>query len=440
MNKKIGGIKARPRVAVVGKFDDEVIEKFKKLFPTIWTAFNFDALDSIVDKREIDLIIIGGVIEKHDEWANHCHVICFSRSIDFLPGPIKDSRIRLTGKATTREFLKPEIPLAMDRQRSADLIGVEDIREWFRIAPITPHSRGYWVDMTVYDEWEGWDTFWNGAILIENVTKDVLAVDYVRDSKLGVAYFPNGKFDRVGWVNVIVSKWAKIDKESFPNFGDWTSSPKWMMKDEEQIYLNISALEEKKLEVIDEIDKKIGEEQNEIAKRKSEIDLGRRRLITAQGDELVEEVILVLEIVGFKVKNMDEESEEGSPKVEDLRIRDPNDKDWEGIVEVRGYARSAGTTKDFLRLGRFADLYRNEKGCFPDKRVYIINGQIELPPDQRQEPWSSANEDVKIFSESNGLVIWTLDLFQAMKFSQEDNYDLLKESIKISVGRWRNPH
>jgi hypothetical protein len=58
-----------------------------------------------------------------------------------------------------------------------------------------------------------------------------------------------------------------------------------MLEEEEQIIRNIQALEEKK----------------KLAKKKSEIDMGRLRLITAQGDELLEEVKQVLETIGFQV-------------------------------------------------------------------------------------------------------------------------------------------
>jgi hypothetical protein len=111
----------------------------------------------------------------------------------------------------------------MDRQRKADLITVEDIRGWRRIVPLIAFL-GRWDEIVADASWEGSDIFWNGALLIENLTQNVSAVEYIRDkSNLVVAYLPNEKFDKFGWVSVIVSKWAEIDKESFPNFGDWTS-------------------------------------------------------------------------------------------------------------------------------------------------------------------------------------------------------------------------
>ena len=74
-----------------------------------------------------------------------------------------------------------------------------------------------------------------------------------------------------------------------------------MLEEEEQIIRNIQALEEQKKMTLNKIARKIGIEQKKLAKKKSEIDMGRRRLITAQGDELLEEVKQVLEIIGFQV-------------------------------------------------------------------------------------------------------------------------------------------
>lgn len=126
------------------------------------------------------------------------------------------------------------------------------------------------------------------------------------------------------------------------------------------------------------------------------------------------------------------------PKREDLRLRhvDKEGVEWNAIVEVRGYARSGGSTADLLRLARFADLYEKETGQSSDKRIYIVNGQLELLPSQRQEPLAAAPEDLQLFSESEGILIWSIDLFRAMKATDPTDYPALLESIKRAQGRW----
>ena len=126
------------------------------------------------------------------------------------------------------------------------------------------------------------------------------------------------------------------------------------------------------------------------------------------------------------------------PKREDLRLQHlpRGGEQWNAIVEVRGYARNGGTTADLLRLARFAELYRKETGKAPDKRIYIVTGELELPPSQQQEPLASATEDLQIFSESDGVLIWSVDLFRALRATNPTDYPALPESIKCAEGRW----
>lgn len=89
------------------------------------------------------------------------------------------------------------------------------------------------------------------------------------------------------------------------------------------------------------------------------------------------------------------------------------------------------------RLGRFEKLYIEEKSGSPDKKVYVVNGQTDIPnPQHRQEPLISAQEDVQIFAEDNGVIISTIDLFRLVKNLQYFDHAVVRESIKKAEGRW----
>jgi len=240
------------------------------------------------------------------------------------------------------------------------------------------------------------------------------------------------------WVEVIVSQWGQLDKDGLSSIKDWTSSPEWMVVEEMQILSQIQDLEQKRKQSVIEINKQIGELSTKLALLKVKADSSQRRLITAQGPELVEEVALTLERIGFNVIFVDELIGKKEPKREDLRLKhvDKGGEEWNAIVEVRGYARSGGTTADLLRLARFTNLYEKEIGRKPSKLIYIVNGQLELLPSQRQEPLVSAPEDLEIFAESNGVLIWSIDLFRAIKVTDPQDYPLFLESIKLCQGRW----
>ncbi len=54
MSPKVGGQRPRPRVALLGQFNPYAIERFNRMFPTIWRAEeDVSDLETLVDVREI---------------------------------------------------------------------------------------------------------------------------------------------------------------------------------------------------------------------------------------------------------------------------------------------------------------------------------------------------------------------------------------------------
>ena len=96
MSSKIGGQRPRPRVALLGTFLDQDMEYFRRIFPTVWPALDVNGLKESVDKREIDLIVIAQGINAAADWPQHTNVICFSKHIEQLPGPVQYSSLRIS--------------------------------------------------------------------------------------------------------------------------------------------------------------------------------------------------------------------------------------------------------------------------------------------------------------------------------------------------------
>jgi hypothetical protein len=431
MKGRIGGQRPRPRVALVGLFGTDNVMHFLNMFPTVWRANNIQSLKESVDVREIDLIVIASDITDASDWPYETHVICFSKDIPYLPGPVLRTFLKISGAAETEEFLFHDVILPISRRLEADYYNLTSVRGWPRIA------LGYQSIATDKLE-KATAIFSNGAIISERHTNSPLAITFLReDTNLGVAWLPSVNRNQSAWVELLVTQWAQSDKDAFPSFGEWINSPEWMVPEEAQILSQIQALEQKKKDAVIEIDKQIGEFATKLALAKAKANNGLRRLITSQGEELVDEVVKALSTIGFSVTKVDPLIGE-KPKREDLRLKHlgKSSEEWNAIVEVRGYARSGGTTSDLSRLDRFAELYEKETGQAPDKRIYVVNGQIELLPPQRQEPLVSAIEDLEIFSESNGILVWSIDLFRALKATYPTDYPALLESIKCAQGRW----
>ncbi len=152
-----------------------------------------------------------------------------------------------------------------------------------------------------------------------------------------------------------------------------------MNKEEELLAIQLDTAEIEKRKLIIEFNQKIGLLQEELLKLSIKAKDGIRRLITEQGDELVNEVSLCLEKPGFFVTNMDETKSEAAPKLEDLRIQDVDDSEWEAIIEGRGYSKSGGTTDDLSRIARFARHYDTEKANFRVSEFTLLMVKLIYP-------------------------------------------------------------
>jgi hypothetical protein len=432
MDSESRGERPRPRVAVCGKFTKADLDSLKGLFPTVWYGESFAILSSKVSVSEIDLLVIGPGIFDYGNWPESTHVICFSQAIDTLPGPVKNCRLQLYGTLPTEAFIFPQLTLPLSRRREADLIDLASVKGW---NPFVIMDLGMTTEQREITK----SLFFGGAILQDKHTGYPLATQYIRnESNLGIAWFPNEKFNKIAWIESIASLWAQFDSERFPSFGDWKKLPQWQSAEEEEIQNETARLEKEKTDATSRINRAIGTFMDDFVKAQRAADQGLRRLVSSQGEDLVQEVSAVLQRIGFIVEKVDDQLESGQARREDLRLRLPetDEQDWEAIVEVRGYTKSAGKTADMTRLNRFAELYNIEKGRHPSKRMYIVNGQIELPPQQRQEPLASAEEDLSVFAESDGVLISTLDLFRLAKRVNSLDKKKIRDSIRNAQGRF----
>jgi hypothetical protein len=428
----IQGTRPRPRVALLGEFDLETLDRLTKLFPTSWTGKASINIEIQIDPKELDLVIIAPNFDDNPPvWIKRVHVLCFSDKIPYLPSPASQFSIELTYATFTEEYILPELPLNFERLREVDLANLSNTKRWKPIK--LSNATHYYQEM--YDRAE--KEILEGAIVLDAHNNLPFATIFKRtETNLGVAWLPNQCFRIFPWVELICSEWSKIDNIRFPDFGDWTKNLEWMLSDEEDLAAKIDNLTIEKRKLYTEYNQQIATLQEVLLEKSAAANKGLRRLITSQGDDLVDEVSSVFKALGFIVTKMDVLIPEGSPKLEDLRIDDPDTKDWQAIVEVRGYSKSGGRTDDLARLARFARYYEKETGKNPQKRIYVVNGQIDLPPSQRQSPLISAPEDVSEFAEQDGIIIWSLDLFQAIKALKNNDPSSIRKAIVSAKGRW----
>lgn len=445
MLEQVRGTRPRPRVAIIGKIDEVLQTYFFTLFPTLWFSERLYDLKQQVDYRELDLLIIlRGYQYQFDNqldrenYLNNCHIICYSSSV-ILPGPLPKTNIDSFQFASTEEYLFPDIPLPENHQREIDFAEVKTIRGFsvIKLHNITSTPGQFPTERETINA-KTTKILHDSALALERVNLLPLAVDFARlTDRLRVALLPNPVFSPV-WVEILCNLWAESDRKRFPNFGNWQKMPEWMTRQEISLAEEIEKVEVQKEEANRGFALKLAELSAEQISLAESSNKGLRKLITAQGRELVDEVASVFEEFGFGVKILDDDIDPDKSKFEDLRLTIPGENNWEAIVEVRGYSRSSGQTQDFQRLGRFATKFFKEKGKLPEKRILVVNGEIEIiNPSNRQLPYSAAKDDLEVFAEDDGLVIWSLDLFRQVNRDSEVSNEEIRKSIMESKGRWR---
>ncbi len=437
MRLAIRGQRPRPRVALLGDFGDGDLDRYRRAFPTLWVAGDEAHLEGQVAPSEVDLLVVAGNVGTVGSFAYKCHTICFSSKIDSLPGPVDLSWASLQPPALTEHYGLPEVRLPFSRRRDADLLCRQSVKGWPRLALyVTPGPKLVGPQESGYTKARS--LFYGGSLIIDAHSGYPFATTYLRaKTGLGLAWLPYPVIDQVAWVEVIAQQWAESDRQAFGGYGDWVARREWMTREELDLAARIEALEKERDASALRLNGEIHELQDDLAQVSLEASNGRRRLLTGQGEQLADEVAKAFEEWGFVVRRIDDELE-GQPKREDLRLQDPSAPEgWEAIVEVRGYKRSGGPTSDLQRLGGFALKYEREEGRPPDLMVYVVNGEIEAPPYARQEPFASAEDDVEVFGDHGGAVVWSVDLFRAAQASGRDAPARLRESLKHARGRWR---
>ena len=175
--------------------------------------------------------------------------------------------------------------------------------------------------------------------------------------------------------------------------------------------------------------------QDELTSESARADAGMRRVLWADGDDLVEAVKVILGDFRLAVRDMDAEVQPGEPKREDLRLTHPKRPNWEAIVEVKGY-RKGTKTKDTRQIREHRDRYNREKGRLPDLTLWIANPYRSTDPSSRLDPGRNVVEA----AENIGAVyVLASDLYLQWVLVKEGSLeasDVVEHLITSDPGRW----
>ena len=201
----------------------------------------------------------------------------------------------------------------------------------------------------------------------------------------------------------------------------------------------LEALGVERERVVNELDEREAVLTASVIAAQRAAEVGARRLLTAQSDDLVDAVAEALRTLGFVVIDVDA-TLNGVQRIEDLQLSDPMASEWTNITEVKGYSGGAKSS-DLLRLNNYAELFRSRTQDLPAARWYVVNHALTDPPSSRTQVLAGADDHVALFAEVGGLVIDTRILFSLARDVVLDHRhpDAVREHMRRSSGRLEIP-
>ena len=425
MRTAVVGESPRPRLLILdfGQHGEELEEILRPLFPSI--RLSSSSRLNQIRQQELDVVICYESIPRLFE-----HIFCLvidpnNAGLCFRRTGGHSYEIQSNQYTVSTEFIIPsQLPPDIKNLVVENLIPIVRSQDRNRYWKVTFDN-----GVSVPAEQDRLKPF------LTDADGQVLAGRFERPSGHAETWVLPAEVSLPGWIAAAVRHWQTLAPDRFPEHVSWPSRTHWMTLEERQTqearvnettgFEELQRTHKVRMVTLD------GAAEN----FRRAADEGPRRLLTEQGDELVDAVTVALEEIGFEVRQMDREIQNRAAKLEDLQVTVPN-VEWEALAEVRGYG-SGAKTNDLIRLERFVTHFVLRMGRRPGAVWYIVNQFIRTDPDTRQRPLSGASEDIQTFAEGGGLVIDTKDLFllwnavSSNTLSASDAISMLRESSVV---------
>lgn len=240
------------------------------------------------------------------------------------------------------------------------------------------------------------------------------------------------------WLRLFLDMVARADPDSVPPEVEWKTSEQWSPPEVATVAMDLQTLREEQKRLLQQFRAREQALMAELAAASQEADAGPRRLLTGDGDDLVDAVLESLQDLGFRVRDMDDHHDEKTgAKLEDLRVDDPSDPEWHCLAEVKGYKKGAKVNDVSQVTGRPTAAYTKETSNFPSTVWHIVNAWREKPPSTR--PIAIPNEDdLQPLTDAGGALIDSRDLFEAWRDVRAGKLgaEVVRESLRSAVTRW----
>tara|TARA_B100000609_G_scaffold142786_1_gene114734 strand:- start:5423 stop:6823 length:1401 start_codon:yes stop_codon:yes gene_type:complete len=230
------------------------------------------------------------------------------------------------------------------------------------------------------------------------------------------------------WLAAVLRLWHEKAPDSFPDVITWEDDLQWQTTDERRIAKELNELHLNREAALAEFAQQEADLRTSFERAKTRADQAERRLLTTQGDELVEAVEAALGDLGFVSKPPDDEATKH--KKEDLLVTRDEWPEWEASVEVKGKARSGAKGNEATKLG----VRRDARGT--QQAILFVNGEFSKAPSHRGSLFSNNQEVISMVKDVGVLVVDTRDLYQAL-FDEQLRQELVS-AMKNKAGAYPN--
>ena len=285
----------------------------------------------------------------------------------------------------------------------------------------------------------------NGHIRpLVHLGKDQFILGYERDrsgsspTTLTIS-LPSETTEHAAWLRYLLRRLHEVDPVKFPGDPDWTSGREWADPETLAKLERIEELTDARDEAVREFNRGIVSAEADLESARRQSAVGPQRLLTEDGDALVEAVEVALEEIGFDVKNMDDLHDQVTgKKLEDLRIRVAANPTWTSLAEVKGYTKGVRTNDVPQITQKPCTNFVKETGDEPSTVWFVFNFERGRHPGQRGKPFSVPDLDLEPLSACDGLAVDTRDLFKAWRDVKMGVVDsaVVRQSLIGAVQLW----
>ena len=250
-----------------------------------------------------------------------------------------------------------------------------------------------------------------------------------------IALFLPDPSDLVAWFRAFLSDIHKVDPRRVPHEPPLLSQPAdWYTPEERELAERILQIERD----VSRLNQERDERQNELILAGHRANSGIRQAIWADSKKLVFAAKEILSRLGFKVRDMDEESGKSGPKREDLRLTLVGIEGWEAMVEVKG-SEGGTKTNDKRQIREHRERYIKEEGRTPDLTLWLSNPHRRTDPSSR--PASGSNEG-EAAADVGAVHMQSTDLYRQWALvaaGEQDAARVIESLVNAEPGLWIPP-